>query len=133
MLVVSKRRYIKRYIVGGAGVFDTISGFFKRLLTSNAAKQVASNALSAGKDVAREIGKKALDVGKTAAIDAGKRLVDKAALLLTPKPEISQKSKHMLASLIDDGDNINNLLSGGSVIKIQDLVRRLNGAGMKIA
>src|SRR6218665_489791 len=130
MLVISKRRYKKQYVVGGAGFFDTISGFFKRLFTSNAAKQVASTALSVGKGAAREIGKHALDSGKTAAI---KRLVDKVAdKLFTPK--ITQKSKDMLASLIDN--DINNLLADGSGIKaiaIQDLVRCLNGGGLKIA
>src|SRR6218665_1504735 len=132
MLVASKRRYKKLYVVGGAGFFDTISGFFKRLFTSNAAKQVASTALSVGKDAARKIGKHALDSGKTAAINAGKRVVDKVAdKLFTPK--ITQKSKDMLASLIDD---INNLVADGSGIKaiaIQDLVRRLNEGGLKIA
>jgi len=75
-------------------VYLTISEFFKRLFTSNAAKQVASTALSVGKDAARQIGKHTLDASKTAAIDAGKRLVDKAALRFTPKvtPEITQKS-----------------------------------------
>ena len=140
MLVVSKRRYKKQYVVGGAGLFDTISGFFKRLFTWNAAKQVASTALSVGKDAAIQIGKQALDVSKTAAIDAGKRLVDKAALLFTPKvtPDITQTNMDMLASLIDDdGVNINYLLASGSgmskAIEIQDLVRRLNGGGLKFA
>src|SRR6218665_704330 len=135
MLVASKRRYKKLYVVGGAGFFDTISGFFKRLFTSNAAKQVASTALSVGKDAARQIGKHALDTGKTAAINVGKRLVDKVADKLFA-PKITQRSKEMLASLIDDDVNINNLLADGSGIKaiaIQDFVRRLNGGGLKIA
>src|SRR6218665_170374 len=135
MLVVSKRRYNKLYVVGGAGFFDTISGFFKRLFTSNAAKKVASTAFSVGKDAARHIGKHALDTGKTAVINAGKRLVDKVAdKLFTPK--ITQQSKEMLASLIDDDVNMKNLLcesSGVKAIAMQDLVRRLNGGGLKIA
>src|SRR6218665_1169641 len=109
MLVVSKRRYKKQYVVGG--LFDIISGFFKRLFTSNAAKQMASTALSVGKDATSQIGKHALDVSKTAAVDAGKRLVDKSAVKMFP-PKISQNSKDMLASLIDD--DINNLLASGS-------------------
>ena len=85
MLIVAKRRYKKQYVIGGAGIFDVVAGFFKKLFTSNAAKQIASTALSAGKDAAKEIGTKALDVGKTAAIDAGKRLVDKAvAKIMSP-------------------------------------------------
>ena len=88
---------------------------------------MASTAFSVGKDAARQIGKHALDVSKTAAIDAGKRLVDKAAVKMFP-PKISQNSKEMLASLIDD--DINNLLASDpgmpKAIAIQDLVRRLN-------
>ena len=86
MLVVVKRRYKKQHVIGGAGFFDSIAGVFKRLFSSDAAKRIASSALSAGKDAAKEIGKTALDVGKTAAIDAGKRLVDKVvAKLQAPK------------------------------------------------
>ena len=96
---------------------------------------MASTALSVGKYATREIGKHALDTGKTAAINAGKRLVDKVAdKLFTPK--ITQQSKEILASLIDDDVNINNLLANGSGIRaiaIQDLVRRLIGGGLKIA
>jgi len=175
MLIVAKRRYKKQYVIGGAGIFDVVSGFFKKLFTSNAAKQIASTALSAGKDAAKEIGKNALDVGKTAAIDAGKRLVDKAvAKIMSPRnlpttspavtaqfatqallpfqhPQIqsgiplTQESKNVLNSLINDralskSTNINNLMMGHgmnsnakSAIRIQDLVRRLNGAGLKVA
>jgi len=45
---------------------------------------------------------------------------------------LTQKSKDIIARLLadDSGVNINNLLSGGA-IKIQDLVRRLNG-GLKL-
>lgn len=53
MLVVTKRRYKKLHVVGGAGIFDTVAGFFKRLVTSNAAKQIASTALSVGKRAAK--------------------------------------------------------------------------------
>jgi len=70
MLIVVKRRYKKQHVVGGAGIFDSIGNIFKRLVTSNAAKRLASTALNVGKDAAREIGKKAIDVGKNAAIDA---------------------------------------------------------------
>ena len=49
------------------------------MLSSNAAKQLASAALQVGKTAANDIGMKAIDVGKIVAIDAGKKLVDKAA------------------------------------------------------
>src|SRR6218665_3649881 len=152
MLIVAKRRYKKQYVIGGAGILDTVAGFFKKLFVSNAAKQIASTALSAGKDAAREIGKKALDVGKTVAIDAGKRLIDQAAAKImkptAPTTLLTQQSKDVLNRLINDGantmnnnNNINNVMMGHGVnapvttknaIRIQDLVRQLNGGGLKV-
>lgn len=141
MLIVNRRKYRKQYVVGGSGIFDTISGFFKRLVSSNAAKQLASRALSASKDVAKEIGKKAIDVGKSAATDAGKRLVDKVATkLFTPpkKPDLTPESRAIIDRHFSVGvePNINNLMMGNGLknaVSIQDLVRSQNGAGMKVA
>ena len=48
MLVVAKRRYKKQHVIGGAGIFDTITGVFKRLFTSGVANRVASTALKRG-------------------------------------------------------------------------------------
>src|SRR6218665_1488824 len=152
MLIVAKRRYKKQYVIGGAGIFDTVAGFFKKLFVSNAAKQIASTALRSGKDAAKEIGKKARDVGKTVAIDAGKRLIDKAAAKImkptVPTTVLPQESKDVLTRLINDGErldnnnnNINNVMMGHGVnlpvttknaIRIQDLVRRLNEGGLKV-
>ena len=59
------------------------------MFLSNAAKQLASAALQAGKTAAKDIGMKAIDVGKTVAIDAGKKLVEKAvAKLFKPKSQV---------------------------------------------
>src|SRR6218665_1133140 len=152
MLIVAKRRYKKQYVIGGAGIFDRVAGFLKKLFVSNAAKQIASTALSAGKDAEKEIGKKALDVGKTVAIDAGKRLIDIATAKImkptAPTTVLTQESKDVLTSLINDGarldnnnNNINNVMMGHGVnqpvttknaIRTQDLVRRLNGGGLKV-
>src|SRR5688572_23473233 len=122
MLVVIKRRYKKQHVIGGAGIFDTITGVFKRLFTSGVANRVASTALSVGKDAAKELGKKALEVGKNTAVEAGKRLVDKAAAKLlassvlsplavenrevetiTPPPALTRENAAILARLIDKG------------------------------
>ena len=59
---------------------------FARMFSSNAAKQLASETLQAGKTTAKDIGMKAIAVGETVTIDAGKKLVEKAAKRLsTPK------------------------------------------------
>src|ERR1043165_7097431 len=136
MLVVTKRRYTRKHVIGGAGIFDTISGVFKRLFTSGVANRAAATALSIGKDAAKELGIKALDVGKTTAVEAGKRLMDKAAAkllaskVLSPRvaekrevetaPALTRENAALLARLIGNGaastssaeTNINNILAG---------------------
>ena len=136
MLVVIKRRYKKQHVIGGAGIFDTITGVFKRLFTSGVANRIASTALSVGKDTAKELGKKALEVGKNTAVEAGKRLVDKAAAkllassVLSPRavenrevqpPTLTRENAAILARLTGNdvghsssnaGTNINNILAG---------------------
>ena len=89
-MLITKRTYKKKYVIGGAGIFSAIGNFFARMFSSNAAKQLPSTALQAGKTAAKDIGMKAIDVGKTVAIDAGKKLVEKAAKrLTTPKSQVA--------------------------------------------
>ena len=156
MLVVTKRRYTRKHVIGGAGIFDTISGVFKRLFTSGVANRAAATALSMGKDAAKELGKKALDVGKTSAVEAGKRLMDKAAAkllaskVLSPRvvaekrevetaPALTRENAALLARLLGNDvvstssaeTNINNILAGdglrsSNAVSIRDLVHRLN-------
>jgi hypothetical protein len=139
MLITTKRRYIKKHVIGGAGIFGTIANLFKRLTGSTAsaiASKLASvaktdlgkKAIEAGKTVAREVGLKAIDVGKDAAIAKAKALIDG----LAPKnQEITQKSKDTLAFLINKGETTG---SGAGAISIQDLVKRLNtGSGLRLA
>ena len=76
----------KKYVIGGAGIFHSILNFLARMFSSNAAKQLASTALQAGKTSAKDIGMKSIDVGKTVAINTRMKLVEKAVKKLsTPK------------------------------------------------
>ena len=85
-MLITKRTYNKKYVIGGAGIFGSIGNFFARMFSSNATEQLASAALQAGKTAAKDIIMKAIDVGKTVEIDACKKLVEKAAKILnTPK------------------------------------------------
>ena len=89
-MLITKRTYKKKYVIGDAGIFGSIGNFFARMFSSNAEKQLASAALPAGKTAAKDIGMKATDVGKTVAIDAGEKLVEKAAKKLsTPKSQVA--------------------------------------------
>ena len=63
-MLITKRTYKKKYVIGGAGIFDSIGNFCARMFSSNAAKQLASTALQAGKTAAKDIGMNAIDVGK---------------------------------------------------------------------
>ena len=71
MLVTQNRHFKKQYVIGGAGIFDSVLKFLIRTFTSQAAKQVASSA-------AKELRKTALDVGKTMAVNTGKKLIERA-------------------------------------------------------
>ena len=128
------------------------SGTFFRDVSSNAAKQLASAALQAGKTAAKDIGIKAIHVGKTVAIDVGKKLVEKAAKKLStrksqmtsvmvPPDEITKKVNEVISKYVyTSAINLNKLIDGSSVnrptasnaIAIQDLVKRLNGSGLKV-
>ena len=48
-MLITKRCYKNKYDIGGAGIFGSIGNVFARMFTSNAAKQLASVALQAGK------------------------------------------------------------------------------------
>jgi len=155
MLIVPKRRYTRKYVIGGAGIFDTVTGVFKRLFTSGVANRAAATALSMGKDAAKELGKKALDVGKNTAVEVGKRVIDKVAAkllassVLAPpaaSTPLTRENAAILTRLFPNNTvetNINNILAGDALgsaakaVSIHDLVRHLNnnknGAGLKLA
>ena len=109
MLITKNRGYKRQYLYDGSGVFDSLGDFLKRLLSSALAKHATSVAL---------------DVGKSAATTLGKKLADKAVdKLLTPK------SKRILNKITDTADLD---AKQQNTIAIQDLVRRMNGSGLKV-
>ena len=66
------------------------------------------------KTIGKEVGKTALEAGKSVAVDAGKKLIERA---MRPKP--TKKVENI----------VNNM--DGSAVAIQDLMKRLNGSGLK--
>ena len=122
------------------------------MFSSIAAKQLASAAPQAGQTAAKYIGMKAIDVGKTVAIDADKKLVEKVAKILSapksqmanvmvPPEEIIKEVNEVIAMYVDTSAiNLNKLINGSSVnrphasyaIAFEDLVKRLNGSGLKV-
>ena len=164
LIVNNNKRFVKKHIVGGAGIVDTLSSLFRRLTTSGAARALAAAAttdigkaaVSGAKTVGTELAKSAVSSAKDVLIKKGKQLIDRTSTkILTPKsvdiiksltglepnpPVITQKSKDILSSLVNTGattatTNINKLMLGQGMkaIKIQDLVRQTNGAGLRLA
>ena len=151
-MLITKRTYTNKYVIGGAGIFDSIGKFFARMFLSNAPKQLASQALQAGKIAAKDIGTKAVDLDRTVAIDAGKKLVEEAAKKLSsqksqvvnvmvPPEEMTKKVNEVIAKYLDTSAiNLNKLIDGSRVnrpnasnaIAIQDLVKRLNESDLKV-
>ena len=145
-MLITKRTYKNKYVIGVAGIFYSIGNFFAKMFSSNTAKPLVSAAFQAGKTAANDIEMKAIDVGKTVAIDAGKKLAEKAGkkfstpksqvanVMVTPE-EIAKKVNEVIAKYVDGSViNRNKLIDGSSVnrpsasnaIAIQDLVKRLN-------
>ena len=151
-MLITKKTYKKKCLIGVTSIVDTIGNLFARLFSSIAAKQVALAALHSGKTAAKDIGIKSIDVGKTVAIDAGKKLIEKAAKKLsTPRSQVAnimvppdesiKKVNEVIAKYVDtsainlnkltDESSVNRLTASNS-ISIQDLVIRLNGSGLKV-
>jgi len=136
-MLVTKRGYKRTYAVGGSGIFDSVANFFKGMISSNAAKSM----LDIGKAAA-------LEAGKEAAIVAGKKLAEKgvnklfsppAATSVVPaptpaltRPVLTPESQAIIDKYVGNKQNTNSLIDGsGRAVAIQDLVRRLNGSGLK--
>ena len=148
-MLISKRTYKKKYVIGGAGIFDSIGNFFCENVCG---KEISVDSSSGWKTAAKNIGIKAINVGKTVAIDAGKKLVEKAtkklstlksqvANVMFSTEEITTKVNEVIAKYVDTSAiYLNKLIDGSSVnhpnapnaIAIQDLVKRLNGSGLKV-
>ena len=126
-MLITKRTYKKKCVIGDAGIFGSLGNFFARMFSSNAAKQLASTALQYGKTSVKDIRMKAIDVGKTVGIDAYKKLVEKAAEklskrksqvanIMVPPQEITKNVKEVIVKCVDrSAVNLCKLIGGSSV------------------
>jgi len=112
MIVITNKNINRKYVVGGCGLIDSAFKFLVKTFTSQGAKELASTA-------AKEIGKSALDATKTVAVDASKKLINK--IINPPKKSTSKRLEEI----------VNKYTTNGSAVDIQDLVKKLNGSGLK--
>ena len=106
MLRINYRRLKKQYAFGGSGILDSILKFVVKTFTSQGAKTLASSA-------AKEVANASLDAGKSAAVETVKKRVDN---VLNPSKKVEYIAKKYTYS---------------SAIDIQQMVRKLNGSGLK--
>ena len=72
-MLIIKTTYKKKYVIGAAGIFDSIGNFFCENVFEQYSKTISvGNSSSIKKTAAKYIGMEAI-VGKTVAIDAGKK------------------------------------------------------------
>ena len=107
-MIVSKQGFKRNYAFGGSGILDSMGSMLRGFVTSNAAKQLASSLLDAGKNVVKNV-----------VTDVGTRLVKK---ILTPK---SKKNMQKYTASP-------NKLNANDAVKLNELVSKLNkGMGIK--
>ena len=101
-------------LISNANTTKTLASHLSRAATSDLGK----TAISAGKTAAKELATAAILAAKDAAVEKGKQFISKKRRGLT------QKNKDILDGLATNG---------GGAIRIQDLVRRSNGEGLRLA
>ena len=116
-MLITKRTYKKKYVIGGAGIFGSIGKFFGENVFEQCGKAISVDSSSGRKNCSKDIGMKAIDVGKTVAIDAGKKLVEMAAKKLTTlKPQIANVVVPQIANVLVPPEEINK--------KINDVIEK---------
>jgi len=107
-MLIIKRGYQRKYLVGGSGIFSKLKDFLSKFISK---KQVVDTSLNIARSVGQKAGQKAIA-----------KLTPKSQQILSKLVATSQGSQQMPTP------NLHNLIAGlgQPAIKIQDLVRQLN-------
>ena len=116
MTSYKKYGYVRKYQFGGKGIFSKISNF------------IASK-LPGLKNIAKQ---KAIELSK----NAGKKLVESSINQISKQlnPKSKEILKKYISPVIKNNDKSQRTLSSiidGQSIAIQDLVKKINGSGLK--
>ena len=120
-MIVIRRGYKRKYQVGGSEIFSKLKDFFLGFISKN---QVVDTALNIARSAGQKAGQKAIDFASSKLNPKSQQTLSKLVSSTTPlasKASTPQKALQVTP-------NLNNLIAGlgQRVIKIQDLVRRLN-------
>ena len=159
-MIVYRNRYVKKHVIGGSGILDTLKNILRRAAASSASRaastlankiaktELGREAIMATKSAGKELASTAISTARDVAVVKGRKTIEKLYTKTgTPKPseaaksELSQKSKDIISGIVNSkpyAPAIDEyaMLGGGlsKVIKIQDLVKnRKMGNGLLIA
>ena len=154
-MIVYRNRYVKKHVIGGSGILDTLKNILRRAATSSASRaastlasriaktELGREAIMATKSAGKELASTAISTAKDVAIDKGRKTIEKLyAKTGAPKPSeavkaterLSQKSKDIISGIVDSkpyAPVIDEYAMLGGAIRIQDLVKM--GYGLLIA
>ena len=126
MLQINNRGFKKIYVYGGSGIFDTVARAATRLFTSDATKRIATQiAQKAAAEAGTKLAEKVFAPKKPTLTPKSLEVLNKH---LTPSTErLAPKSQDILKkyTTLNGELNLNALIDGSGVIRIEDYVRNL--------
>ena len=159
-MIVYRNRYVKKHVIGGSGIIDTLKNIFRRAAASSASRaastlankiaktELGREAIMATKSAGKELASTAISTARDVAIDKGRKTIEKLYTKTgTPKPSeaassvLNQKSKDIISGIVNSKPytpaiDEYALLGGGmpnnKVIRIQDLVVKNRKMGNRL-
>ena len=121
-MLQTKRGFRRKYVYGGKGLLDTLTGLLGRAFTSSAAKTLGQKAVSAATSAAV----KGVEKGAAKAVD---HVVEKMSSKRQPKSRplrdfVNRPSPSSKEMSSQQRSRLNNLISGSGIATIRDVVKR---------
>lgn len=116
-MLQTKKGYRRKYVYGGRGLFDTLTGLLGRAFTSSAAKTLGRKAVTAATSAAL----KGVEKGATKAVD---HVVDKMTSKRQSIHDFVQRTPHPKKIAPHQQTRLNNIISGSGIVTIRDVVNR---------
>ena len=126
-MIVYTNRFVKKHIVGGSGIMDTLKNLLRRAATSSASRaastlaskiaktELGREAIMASKSAGKELASAAISTAKDVAIDKGRKTIEKLYTKTgTPKPievaksALNQNSKDIISEIVSMGKQLKN-------------------------
>ena len=121
-MLQTKKGYRRKYVYGGRGLLDTLTGLLGRAFTSSAAKTLGQKAVTAATSAAV----KGVEKGAAKAVD---HVVEKMTAKRQPKSRpiqdlVARPSTPPKAMTSQQRSRLNNILSGSGIATVRSIVKR---------